>query len=148
MIKKPGLLILANSTQAHIYEVTKDKHIIIKELSHDQSRFKNQQLITDKPGRFQTSFEVQGKFIPTSNPHEAEHSHFAKTVANEVKKQASKKKYQDIALCAEPHFYGLLKESFSKSAPDLITKVIEKDYIPLPKLEQNAVIEDIIHEHF
>ncbi|MCD6045242.1 MAG: hypothetical protein K0R48_405 [Gammaproteobacteria bacterium] len=147
-MKKTTLLLIANATQAKIYEVTPHEYGFIQQLEHAESRLKTKDLTRDKPGHYQTSHKSQGQFISPTDAHEEEHTQFARVIADAIKKIMEKKHYQHIILCAEPHFYGLLNQFLSKSLVHLITKVVKKDYIPLPDIELEKVIEDLIHEHF
>jgi protein required for attachment to host cells len=137
---------MANTIKAKIYLVVDHQCSLVQELTHPQSRLKTQQLVTDKPGHYQTSHSAHGQFISPSNPHEKEHGCFAKKVSDFLEKEVVKEHYQQIILCADPHFYGLLNQAMSTAIKNLIVKTIEKNYIPLSPVKLNKVIENIIHE--
>ncbi|QIV95624.1 protein required for attachment to host cells [Allofrancisella inopinata] len=142
-MKKPTLLLVTNTAKAKVYDINGFKYSRIEELEHPQSRLKAQQLTSDSPGNYQSR-----KFIPASDPHKQEHIHFAKVVAEFIKEVVDKKHYKQVILCAEPYFYGLLRQFFTSVLKSLVVKVIEKDYIPLPEHKLNETIEAIIHEPF
>lgn len=141
-------VVIANSVKANIYEILKKDYSLIHELNHPSSCLKSQELTSSPPGHYQTDHAARGQYVSSANAHKIEHQNFAKEIANFLEAHREKNQYQHIVLCAEPHFYGLLKQTMTGSVQALITKVIPKDYIPLTNSKLHIIIESIIHENF
>jgi len=141
-------LVIANSTDAYIYNITqtapnKSHHHPIKELSHQESRLRTSDLVSDSAGRQQSQSAPQSAYEANTNPHEKEIQHFAKEIAHYLDAERNQNHYKHLIICAAPHFHGLLNESMTKQTALLVKKHIEKDYIPLPKAELFEVVEKI-----
>ncbi len=138
-------LLIANTEKAVTYQIVRKKYSLVKILTHAESRLKTSDLVTDKPGHYKTS-TTRGQFIPPTDLHENEHKVFARELAHYLKESQQKNCYQKLILCAEPHFYGLINQYMTKPIRSSIVTVIEKDLIPLPRPELNAVIQTIIKD--
>lgn len=126
-MKKMTWIVIANSAEAHIYECKAGEHTLIKTLSHPASLLKSSELATGQAGKYQTSHAAHGQFESPSNPHEQEHQHFAKEIADYLEQGRNQHLYQNVILCAEPHFYGLLKKSCNPQVNALVSKSVQKD---------------------
>ncbi len=147
-MKAVNWLVITNAVKASVYEIVGLQYSLVEEMEHSASRLKSQYLTSDKPGHYQTSHVARGQFISPNDPHKEEHQNFAKELANFLETHREKKHYQRIVICAEPYFYGLLNQAMTKGVHELITDIIKKDYIPLPKAKLNAVIKSIAHDYF
>jgi protein required for attachment to host cells len=145
-------LVIANSTSASIYDITKpeypgaqhDSHYkLVTELSHEKSRLKTSELVDDKPGHYQGSGSSRGAYSSHTDAHENEIQFFAKDIAHYLETAREKNSFKQLILCAGPHFHGLLNHALSKQTALLVKKHIEKDYIPLSDKKLHDVIETI-----
>ena len=134
-------LVIANATTAMIYEVThhiqkQEKPIfqLLKTLSHPESRLKTSELVSDRPGSLNTT------------PHDHEQDVFAHEVAHFLDAARAKNQFQQLILCAGPHFHSLLNKALSKQTEALVKKHLQKDYVPLPQKELQEVVERIYKE--
>lgn len=130
-------LVVANSDKALVYQVDHMKYQFIKELDHNESRLKTEDLMSGKPGHFTT---------PTVDSHEHEHIVFAKALAVFLDGARNQNQYHALIVCADPHFSGLLEKEMSKQVQELIMKHIHKDYVPFPVAKLNEAIEGILKE--
>ena len=142
-------LVIANSTQAFVYDITKNNepgqpHFhLLTELSHPESRLKTSELTSDRPGHYQGSGSSRGAYSAHSDPHHNEIQAFAKEIAHYLDSAREKNSYKQLILCAGPHFHGLLNQALSSKTASLIKKHIEKDYVPLSEKKLHEVIEGI-----
>jgi protein required for attachment to host cells len=151
-------LVIANATKAFIYDVSKDihrevlpggrkaAHRALIELNHEKSRLKTSELVDDDQGHYQSGGVSRGKYEAHSDPHHQEQEHFAKEVAEHLESERLKNHYENLVLCAGPHFHGLLNKYLSKQTAQHIKKHIEKDYVPLPEHQLQEAIEHIYNE--
>ena len=141
-------LVIANAVKADIYHINHKEHTLIETLNHPDSRLKTGDLTSDKPGSYRTDGSASGQYASTHSPHEDEKKHFAKEIADLLESKRQKHAFTALIICSESHFHGLLNQQMTVSVRALVTKTIEKDYIPLPKVKLTAAINAIIHEGF
>lgn len=145
-------LIVANSTEALIYDITQtaphvSHHRPIKEFSHQESRLKTSDLMSDGAGRYQAQGGPKSSYEPSTNAHEKEIQHFAKELAHYLDAERNQNHYKHLIICAGPHFHSLLNASMDKHTALLVKKHIEKDYIPLPKAQLHEIVEKIYQDN-
>src|SRR3989344_6966327 len=151
-MKKITWLVIANSTDAFIYEIEKhhntsekkSQHRLIQHLTHEASHLKTSELGTDKPGHYKSYSSARGQFTPPHDAHRDEQMHFAQEISEFLENERKKHHYEALILCAEPRFHGLLDTSLSELVHALITHHIKKDYIPFPTDKLNQTIEKFI----
>lgn len=144
-------IVIASSADARIYHVEADADHqanhkfdvdLLHELTHSKSCLKSQDLRSDKPGNYKNG-SGPASAMEHNDAHRTEQQHFAIELSHFLKKEFGKNNYHDLILCAEPRFYGLLKESLAKEVTNRIKHVIQKDYVPLKKSELNRILEKI-----
>lgn len=144
-MKKITWLVVANSAKADFYKIENKDYALVETLTHPESRLKSSELTSDEAGSYRSGGAGHGQFEPATNPHEQEHQTFAKEIANFLEKNRTGHHYEALIICAEARFYGLLNKAMTGAVRLLVTKTIEKDYIPLPKIKMQAAIEGIIN---
>lgn len=146
-------LIVTNATRAFIYDITpvnvehKKKYCLIKKLFHDAGRAKNQELVSDKSGAFKGSSDSIGNFSSSTQAHEIELKKFAREITDFLEHAYQARFYQNLIICAEPHFYGVLGNTFSETIKKIIYCHIPKDYVPLPAHELDDVVKEIQRDY-
>ena len=148
---KTTWLIICNATKACIFDITKVKTLqpetsfpeLIETLIHPKGRMKGVDLVSDKPGHYGTQNGAGGKFISKAHPHEGELTAFAEEISKYLTHTQQENAYQKLIICAEPHFHGVLEKHLSHQVAKLVQEYIQKDYIPLPKNDLRAVIQEI-----
>lgn len=148
-------LVLCSEAHAYIYDITQRKQEIweepieaplIKAFEFPEGEMKGAELVTDRAGHFSTQHTTRGKYVPHETPHENAVVHFAITLTHFLDAELAKKHFHQFVLCAEPHFYGLLKQHFSKQLALVMTRVIRKDYVPLDAPRLKHLINDLRQE--
>lgn len=130
---KTKWIVLANASATYIYAVNGKNSIdaveLITKLEHPESRKKNRELVTDRPGHYQTNHATRGSYSQHTDPKKIEMDNFAKEVADFLEQSNALGKYQSLIMIAGPNFYGLLMKHLHKPLHELIDKVIEKEII-------------------
>lgn len=139
-------LLIANSVRAEIYTIEKQTPSLLTTIENPEGRLKSRDLISDKPGSYETNHQAHGQFSYSHDPHKEEHLHFAKKIADFLDHEKKEKKYEELILCAEAGFQGLINEQLSEHVKFSLLRTIEKDYIPLPDSKKDSIIHTIIRE--
>lgn len=136
-MKNHAWLIVVNSHVARIFQLgPKHKLDEIHTLVHPESRLRNIDLTSDKPGR---DFESQGKtrhsLEPRTLPKDHEFALFAKQIAEYLEKACVRGDCQRLYLAASPAILGLLRQALYPETVKLIVEEIDKDITQLPPAE-------------
>jgi len=126
-------MLIADASKARLYAMHKARFMreqhpnnlsLIQDFTHQNSRKKNADLVTDKMGNYGPgSFTLP--YVPKT--HEAEV--FAKELMNHLEgERKNGSSFRDIILVAPPEFMGHLHHQTPSSISKLITQKIEKDY--------------------
>lgn len=130
---KTKWIVLANASATYIYAVNGKNSIdaveLITKLEHPESRKKNRELVTDRPGHYQTNHATRGSYSQHTDPQKIEFDNFAKEVADLLEQSKALGKYQSLIMIAGPSFYGLLMKHLHEPLHKLIEKVVEKEII-------------------
>lgn len=137
-------VITANSSEAHCYEA---KHLgremnLVKEFYHPESREKGQDLVTDRPGLFQ-SRDARGGFGWRANPKDVEAEKFAILLAQELGYAHKHNQYKKLILIAPPHFNGLLSRHLDDQVLNNVSHKIDKDYTKMAEKELRSYVDEL-----
>jgi len=134
-------LIVANSSEARIYEIRSRKNIhLIKFLEHPESRMKTRDLITDKPAHYRSNLKAPGSSTDRANPKATEMARFAKRIVDIVEHASVLGQFNNIFIVAPAQFHGLLDRLMSDGSIAKIKMVIHKDYTDLGTEELRNVV--------
>lgn len=128
-MKKDTWLLVANCSVAHVFKVEKKESLIpIDTLSHPASRLRNQDLVSDRPGRDLESKGTRRHSMETkTSPKDQEFHNFAKNIAQYLEHARSEGRFDRLYLAANPTLLGLLRESISSGTKKLIEQEVDKD---------------------
>lgn len=101
---------------------------LIQEFSHPQSREKNANLVSDRPGHNPGAGNGHGSFVPATLPKEHEADIFALELARELDTGRIGNLYSRLVLVASPSFMGQLKQHLTDAVHKLVSDSVEKDY--------------------
>lgn len=144
-MKRKTWIVVANEIEATVYESTRSEEAPkrLKRLLFPQGRLKRSQITSDRAGHaIRTSkggVPLEGK----SDPKRELLKVFARRINALLENGASKNKYDNIILMAEPRFLGVLRKVMCKKCQSKITKEIRKDLSGLSKNEAWKRIADI-----
>lgn len=130
-------LVTANSNSCRIfqYENKPVKINLIKEITHQESRLKGTDLITDRPGHYKSSSVNRGSFAADETPHQIETDIFAREIAKELDKGKRTNQYQKLILAMAPQMSGLLHQHLDEQVEKTVINNIIKDYSHLKESE-------------
>ncbi len=101
---------------------------MVREFEHPQSREKNSDLVTDRPGHNQGHGNGHGSYVPATTPKEHQADIFALELARELEAGRVSKEYERLVLVAPPAFLGQLNQRMNDTVKSLVSDKLEKDY--------------------
>lgn len=129
ILHKATLVVVADSCHARIYRLVKFPKIEeIFHFEHPESRLRNQDLVSAKPGRsFQRSGSVQYSYQPETEPKQLEALKFARQLADFLSSAEKKGEFNRLYVIAEPSFLGLLRQHISHEVQKTIVAEVAKE---------------------
>ena len=126
-------ILVANSSRARLFSTEKVNAPwnLEQELEHPESRAKNMDLVSDKPGRQQQSASGgtnRPAMSERTEPKEAQAELFARELADVLEKGWQQGHCESIVLVAPPHFLGLLRGALSGQCDKRVHHSVVKDY--------------------
>lgn len=136
-MKKDIWIIVANSSHAKIFKVERNKELIeVEDLIHVQSRQKDSELVTSKPGRqFDSLGMGRHAYQQKTSPKLQEFETFARQIANHLDIAREKGLFNKLYLAANPSFLGILRPLLSNLTEELIAGEVAKDMTQLKMQE-------------
>jgi protein required for attachment to host cells len=119
-----------NSSLGHIYSYEPKEHklTLLNSLTNPSAHLKNSDLLTDKPGHYQTMHSAKGAYEAPSDPREVELDRFTKNLADLLKKGLDNHQYKQLILCAPPHVGGILLSNVDKQVEHSLLVNIKKNF--------------------
>lgn len=133
---KPYYVVVANGSQAHFYSLSMTKSAdlhLLESIVDDTMRKKNQDLVTDKPGHYQTITSARGAYSSSQSPKEREEMLFAKQIIQTFRKHTNDDYYGGYIIIAPSKFWGIVKKQLDGKAESNDMYVIQKDYTSYTK---------------
>lgn len=120
-----------NSSLGHIYSYEPKEHklVLLKSLTNPSAHLKNSDLLTDRPGHYQTMHSAKGAYEAPSDPLEIELDRFTKNLADVLKKGLVDHRYKQLIICAPPHVGGSLLSNFDKQVEHTMLVNIKKNFV-------------------
>lgn len=143
------LYVVANRAQASFYRHSKGREFeLLKSLSNPKAKLTESELISDKPGRGFSS--ASGTIRHGLGQSQGQHEHVAQTFAAKIAENLNslhrEQPMAGLALVAEPHFLGLLKQELSPQLKPLVKHKINKELTHLSEQELYEQIQTAINE--
>ncbi|THF63495.1 host attachment protein [Pseudothauera rhizosphaerae] len=128
-------ILVANASLCKLYEnLGPNKGMkLVKELIHPESRQKNAELVTDRPGAMTVTGSGGGAKQPQTLPKQHEAKVFAQEIAQELYLGRSKNAFRRAILVAPPAFMGMLNSVMDGPTAQLVSDRFEKDYTKTPE---------------
>jgi protein required for attachment to host cells len=134
---------------------------LLRKFEHPESRERNLDLVSDKPGRIQQSVSPnirmrggsgggqvatgnRAGMEPTTPPKKIEHEHFARELAQELEKGLQQNAYSNLIVAANPEFLGLLRGTMSDQVKKHLTASLDKDYTAMDVRELEGRISGML----
>ncbi|CEG60909.1 host attachment protein [Legionella micdadei] len=137
-------LLIFDSTHCRIYDYTKHKIDLIKEIQHPENKLRDIEITSDKPGRYQVMGQAHGTYSQQSDPKEIKIEHFSKEIADVLENNNAIHAYEKLILVAPPHIHGLLLKHLDKQITNRITHNIEKDLIHVSEDQLLSHLNEIL----
>lgn len=118
------LLIALDRTKAKFFikDSASAPLVLSEELDNPQGRLKNQELVSDSPGRsFQLGRPGLNPLPNEQEPHEHALEKFVKRLADHIVSCHERNKFDRVVVAAEPHVLGVMRKALRsrKSLPPL-----------------------------
>lgn len=152
MSLKTTWIVISDASRAFVYKAREKNQpwMLLAQLEHPLSREKNQDLVSDRPGRVQQSPGLTGDgkgsrsgVEASITPKQSEHLHFAQEVAGFLEKGLNDQAYQDVVLVANPHFLGLLREKLPEGVKKRVMADVAKNYTHLSEPELRKQLDEV-----
>lgn len=128
-MKKESWLLVANSSFARIFKFKKIESLEeVKNFEHPESRLRNSDLVSDKPGRdFESVGVTRHALEPKISPKRLEFITFAKHLADQLEESRKNEEFGDLYIAASPTLLGLLRQSLHPNTAKVVKGEIDKD---------------------
>lgn len=132
-MKKESWLIIANSSLARIYKIEKDHHLEeVKVLEHPESRLRNSDLVSDRPGRdFESNGVRRHALEQKTSPKKNEFNIFARELCDYLEESHQQGIFDTLYLAASPALLGILRQTINPNTANLIKGEVDKDMTQL-----------------
>lgn len=136
-MEREAWIVVADDAYARIFRLENHRNLEeVETLVHPESRLREQDLVSDRPGRTFESHTVARRSLgQTISPKKQEAIVFAKLVANYLNEAVASGKCVKFYLAASPSFLGLLRPQLNKATTKLIESEINKEITHLDKKE-------------
>ncbi len=139
-------IISLNSSLGHIYSYEPKEHklILLESLENPSAHLKGIDLISDRPGHYQTMHSAKGAYQAPSSPHDVELDRFTKNLADLLKKGLDNHEYTQLILCTPPHVGGVLLSNLDKQVAQSLLANIKKNFVEA----DTSVLIDYLKENW
>jgi len=137
-------IVLADAAAARLYEQSgpHGNWTLVAELQHPESRARDSELVTDKPGRVRQSKGYRSAMEFRTPPKKLEAKKFARQLAKTLDQAAVRDAYGRLVLVAPPGFIGMLRDELSDRVRARLTALVEKDYLHLDQRKAREHLEE------
>jgi len=137
-------IVLADAASARLFQPAgpRGNWALVAELQHPESRARDSDLVTDRPGRVKQSKGYRSAMESPTPPKKVEIRKFARQLAKALEDGLQKKAYERIILAAPPAFLGLLRSELSDRVRGRIAALVEKDYLHLDQRQARERLEE------
>lgn len=139
-------ILVANASLAKFYANSGPNKglALVKEVRHPESRQKNSDLVTDRPGTM-AGTAGRGAMAPHTLPKEHEARVFAQELARELNEGRNGNRYKRAIIVAPPAMMGLLNDSLDSVTSSMVTDRFEKDYTKVSERQIASQLEGCIY---
>lgn len=136
---KKKWIVVAESSRARIFSVESRTTPLkeIEDMANEASRYHDQELVTDEPGRSFDSNGHGGRHAMESRtePKKTEIMHFAHDLSERLENARRVGDYNDLVLISSPSFLGMLKQNLGSVTQKHISQTINKNLIDMSEAE-------------
>jgi len=129
-------IVTANTNDCRIYEYYDNALSLIKEISHPENKLKESEVVSDKPGRYNSSNSMGGGvYAPHTEIEDVQDNDFAREVAMELNEARNKNTYKELVIIMPAQIEGLFSKHLNKNVKDLIKLTLQKNIMHLSEKE-------------
>ncbi len=135
-------VVVADEAKARIFSAGKpvDPLVEIKVISSPEANMLEQDLVSDKPGRGNSSGQSKHGFEEKSTHKEQYAIEFAKEIGEYLTENLRTKAFGKLLLIAAPRFLGLLRKELTKGVTEVVSLQLDKD---LTKMKPEEIREHL-----
>lgn len=124
-------VLVGENSRAIIYSMASRKAELEEIQCYTQpgARLHERQLTSDLPGRVVDSDAGRHSLESRASKKETQALDFAKTVCAALDKGCLENQYEQLVLCASPHFLGLIRQHLKAATNDLVIAAIDKNLV-------------------
>lgn len=141
-------ILVADASGARIFSHTPpgQEWQLVRELPNPEGRKRNQELVTDEPGRLFSSGAPGTRSAAERKvtAHDEAADRFAHSLAQLLHKELEQKAYDKVSIVAPPHFLGVLRPLLDKEVARHVGKTDSKDWADLPIHELQPHLERLL----
>lgn len=117
----------------------------VEQLVHGESRLRDTEQISDRPGRSFDSFGAgRHSMEAPTEPADQEAVRFAATIAERVHKGRVDNDFDELVLVAPPRFLGFLRKALDKESTALVRAELDKEFSLLDDEEIRRRLESVL----
>lgn len=133
-------VLITNTNDCRIYKFERKPVTLslIQEIQHPENKLKEQDLVSDRPGHYNTSGTSRGSYSEQTSHKEIRLEEFAREIAAILESGRLHKHYEKLIIAAPAKIYGFLRKQINPSIEKLICNHISKD---LMQLKQHELLE-------
>lgn len=136
-------VVIANGSHAKFFRVVKFPKIEeFAILEHPESRLRNQDLVSSKPGRtFESTSTARSAYEAQTDPHHLEIEKFARILGERLADAKREDAFERLYVMANPGFLGMLRPHLDTTTKQAIVAEIGKDMTdqPISAIEEHLV---------
>ncbi|HEX4123558.1 MAG TPA: host attachment protein [Tepidisphaeraceae bacterium] len=141
-------ILIADASGARIFSSTPlgAQVQLLRELPNPEGRKRNQELVTDEPGRLFSSGSpgTRSGTERKVTAHDEAADRFAHTLADLLYKELEHKAYDTLSIVAPPHFLGTLRPLLVKEVSRHLSKTETKDVADMPIHELRSYLQTLL----
>ncbi|KPK61594.1 MAG: hypothetical protein AMJ59_00845 [Gammaproteobacteria bacterium SG8_31] len=140
-------VVTADSARADVFEVDRigGEFRTVTTMSHEESKKKGQDLMSDRPGRaFDSAGQGRHAMSSQVNPREHEAEVFAREVCETLELGRAKGNYERLIVLAPPDFLGRLRKSITQETNKLVVESVAKSVVGMGPVEIRRRIKTLI----
>lgn len=124
-------VVLMNSNECRIFSFSKEKKALslLKEIQHPENKGRNEDLVSDKPGHYNTSNASGGSYAQHTDPKEVKIDQFVLEICKTLDDARNKEQFEKLIIIAPPKMAGHLSLHINKNVEKMITQQIQKDLV-------------------
>jgi protein required for attachment to host cells len=138
-------VVILNSNECRIFSFSKKNKelVLLKEISHPENKGRNEDLVSDRPGHYNTNSRAGGAYAQHTDPKDVKIDQFILEINKLLDESRLHQQYEKLIIIAAPKMYGHLMQHMDKNVEKLITQHIQKDLV---FFKEHEALDFLMHE--